>query len=82
MKIIITSEMAKGLVAIGLVASIEALKENAIICDELPVEQTVFPIHNNIDDVKHECYFLEKEPSWTKFNKGRYSKRQRRKHNP
>jgi len=75
--------MAKALIAADYIVSIAELQENenVEIVDSLP-EPRYYNLQNLIQDLKPEDYLLEKEPSWTKFNKGKFSKRQRRKHNP
>jgi len=83
MKIIITTKIAEALVAADYVTSIAELQENEAveIVDDFP-ERRYFVLQNIIDELKLENCILEKEPSWAKFNKGNFSKRQRRKHNP
>lgn len=64
-----------------------ARENGVIVSDQLPpgeytaTVENVFPL-SLIDDVRAEEFVIEKEPSWVRLNRGKMSKRQRRKHNP
>ena len=87
MKIVITSKMAH-LLAIQLAVSIVELEKNGVIVsDQLELGEYTGKIENisiinMIDDAGAEEFVIEKEPSWVRLNRGKMSKRQRRKHNP
>jgi hypothetical protein len=87
MNIIITSKMAHSLVIQLSISIVELKKNGVIIFDQLEsgeyaaTVENVFPL-SVIDDVRAEEFVIEKEPSWVHLNRGKMSKRQRRKHNP
>ena len=55
---------------------IDELENEVNVLDQLPAE--VFPLHLYPPEMP-ACYKISKNPSWSEMNKGKLSKRQRRK---
>lgn len=87
MKIIITSKIAHSLAIQLAVSIVEPEKNGVIISDVLPPGEYTATVENVflldvIEETRAETFVIQKEPSWVCLNRGKMSKRQRRKHNP